>query len=34
MAEAHYEVKDEPELFEALGILENELNKQNQDKSS
>ncbi|MCY7525588.1 TetR family transcriptional regulator, partial [Bacillus safensis] len=28
IAEAHYEVKDEPELFEALGILENELNKQ------
>ncbi|MCY7532136.1 TetR/AcrR family transcriptional regulator [Bacillus sp. FSL K6-0046] len=28
LAEAHYEVKDEPDLFEALGILENELNKQ------
>ena len=27
-AEAHYAVKDEPDLFEALGILENELNKQ------
>ncbi|MFS0656148.1 TetR/AcrR family transcriptional regulator [Bacillus sp. 179-C3.3 HS] len=27
-AEAHYEGKHEPELFEALGILENELNKQ------
>ncbi|WJE29581.1 TetR/AcrR family transcriptional regulator [Bacillus altitudinis] len=27
-AEEHYEVKDEPDLFEALGILENELNKQ------
>lgn len=28
IAESHYEVKDEPDLFEALGILENELNKQ------
>ncbi|MDM5299418.1 TetR/AcrR family transcriptional regulator [Bacillus pumilus] len=28
LAETHYEVKSEPELFEALGILENELNKQ------
>ncbi|OLP65185.1 hypothetical protein BACPU_17190 [Bacillus pumilus] len=28
LAETHYEVKNEPELFEALGILENELNKQ------
>lgn len=28
LAETRFEVKDEPELFEALGILENELNKQ------
>ncbi|WP_226567984.1 TetR/AcrR family transcriptional regulator [Bacillus stratosphericus] len=28
LAEEHYEVKNESDLFEALGILENELNKQ------
>ncbi|WP_353854601.1 TetR/AcrR family transcriptional regulator [Bacillus sp. Bos-x628] len=28
LAETHYEVKNEPDLFEALDILENELNKQ------